>query len=175
MLKCITRHSKKRRKAAKRYHRASPGRQKATVQQMKKTLLLLATTLFLTGCLTKQHKFASVTISELVPNEGGYPHSILNICLMENVGYSTYNVDIVIVTSDGTNLDGQLTLYGGNDSNKKCFDFWTTSFLANARFSKPEHYEKVAKVYKGNIKSISLKIHEQNSDEIIDQTELSSL
>ena len=141
---------------------------------MKKLILLTLSAFLLTSCFTKKHKFSSMTISDLIANEGGHSYSALNFCLIDEIGYSTYNVDIIIITLDGKTFDGQVNLYGGNDISKKCFEFRTTDFLTNLRFSKPEEYEKVAQVYKGNIKSITLKIHEEKSDEILDSIEVTS-
>ncbi len=141
---------------------------------MKKLQLLFLSSFLLTSCFTKNHRFSSATISELVANEGGHSYSNLNFCLTDEIGYSTYNVDIIIITLDNQTFDGQVNLYGCNETSKKCFEFRTTDFLTRIQFSKPEEYKKVAQIYKENIKSITLKIHEQYYDEIIDSIEVTS-
>ena len=115
-------------------------------------------------------------MSGLISNEGGYPFAIISFCLKDEVHYSTYYMEFSIVTLDGKIFTGQNEIIGSNDRQKKCFEFRTTSFYSGlvTRGSSPERYEEVAKIYKTNIKSMKLSIHEKKSDEILDEIEVSS-
>ena len=141
---------------------------------MKKIISILIIATFLTSCFSKNHKLDKIAVSGLIQNEGGYPYATISYCLKEKVGYSTYIIDFDIVTKNNHRFHGQDEIIGGNDIEKQCFEFHTTSVFNGlvSRGDSAERYKEVAEIYKENIESMEFSIHEQNKSEVLDKVEI---
>ncbi len=122
-----------------------------------------------------KHEFDSVIVSDLIKGNG-YSYATIDYCLKKGVGYSQYTVDFIIETKCGITFSGTDEIIGGNNSEQKCFQISTKSYfngLVN-RNSTKEKYEEIAKIYRDNISSLTLRIRLNSDEDLINEIKITS-
>lgn len=137
------------------------------------TSLIIIATFFL-SCSNTKPKFDNVSVSDLVTNKGGYDFATINYCLKEEITSSNYEVLVEAVSLDGQTFNGFDHIPHNNGLKEKCFTFQTNSSGFVRHSATEELHREVSKIYKRNLKSLKLTIHERDSEEILDEIQINS-